>query len=147
MKNVTKTLILAILCAIPVWATPIEADTASPASDIPALPEGEKRLRQGIIIIGKLTQSMAEINNKETADAAVPQIMRLCEELRQWTQAFNNLPPLSETEAIVYEDRYLPIIRKINKIMQDQADRLAAAEYYGSQNLPAALIHVAQVGH
>lgn len=147
MKNVTKTLILAILCAIPAWATPIAADTASPASDIPALPEGEKRLRQGIIIIGKLTQSMAEINNKETADAAVPQIMRMCEELRQWTQAFNNLPPLSETETIVYEDRYLPIIRKINKIMQDQADRLAAAEYYGSQNLPAALIHVAQVGH
>ena len=108
MKNVTKTLILAILCAIPAWATPIAADTASPASDIPALPEGEKRLRQGIIIIGKLTQSMAEINNKETADAAVPQIMRLCEELRQWTQAFNNLPPLSETETIVYEDRYLP---------------------------------------
>ncbi|MBR2144264.1 MAG: hypothetical protein IJ956_01915 [Akkermansia sp.] len=54
---------------------------------------------------------------------------------------------MSETETIVYEDRYLPIIRKINKIMQDQADRLAAAEYYGSQNLPAALIHVAQVGH
>ncbi len=147
MKNVTKTLILAILCAIPACATPITADSATPPNDIPELPEGEKRLRQGIIIIGKLTQSMAEINNKETADAAVPQIMRLCEELRQWTQAFNNLPPLSEMETIVYEDRYLPIIRKINKIMQDQADRLAAAEYYGSQNLPAALIHVAQVGH
>lgn len=147
MKHITKTLILAILCAIPAWATPVTEDAASPASDIPALPEGEKRLRQGIVIIGKLTQSMADINNKETADAAVPQIMRLSEELRQWTQAFNNLPPLSETETIAYEDRYLPIIRKINKIMQDQADRLAAAEYYGSQNLPAALIHVAQVGH
>lgn len=147
MKHITKTLILAILCAIPAWATPVAEDAASPASDIPALPEGEKRLRQGIVIIGKLTQSMADINNKETADAAVPQIMRLSEELRQWTQAFNNLPPLSETETIAYEDRYLPIIRKINKIMQDQADRLAAAEYYGSQNLPAALIHVAQVGH
>ncbi len=147
MKHITTTLILAVLCTAPAWATPVTADPASPTSDIPALPEGEKRLRQGIVIIGKLTQSMADIHNKETADAAVPQIMRLSEELRQWTQSFNNLPPLSETETLVYEDRYLPIIRKINKIMQDQADRLAAAEYYGSQNLPAALIHAAQVGH
>lgn len=147
MKHITQFCILAITGILPVWANTVAEENQPASSEAPALPEGEKRLRQGIIIIGKLTQSMAGINNKETADAAVPQIMRLCEELRQWTQAFNNLPPLSETETIVYEDRYLPIIRKINKVMQDQADRLAAAEYYGSQDLPAALIHVAQVGH
>lgn len=147
MKHITQFCILAVTGILPVWANAVTDENQPPASEAPALPEGEKRLRQGIIIIGKLTQSMAGIYNKETADAAVPQMMRLCEELRQWTQAFNNLPPLSEAETIVYEDRYLPIIRKINKVMQDQADRLAAAEYYGSQDLPAALIHVAQVGH
>ena len=138
---------LAVLFVAPVWADPVTEGGTTPAAETTALPEGEKRLRQGIIIIGKLTQCMAEISNKETADAAVPQVMRLSEELRQWTQCFNNLPPLSEMETIVYEDRYLPIIRKINKVMQDQADRLAAAEYYGSKDLAAALIHTAQVGH
>lgn len=147
MKHITQIFILTVIGILPAWADAVTEGDQPTASEAPTLPDGEKRLRQGIIIIGKLTQSMAEINNKETADAAVPQIMRLCEELRQWTQSFNNLPPLSETETIVYEDRYLPIIRKINKVMQDQADRLAAAEYYGSQDLPAALIHVAQVGH
>ena len=65
--------------------------------------------------------------------------------MQQWSQAFNNLPPLSEPEVLLYEDRYLPTIRKINKYIRTQADRLAAAEYYGSINLPAALVKLAQI--
>ena len=90
---------------------------------------------------------MATVQNHETAEAAVPQIMRLRDELQQWTRSFNNLPPLTEIEVQAYEERYLPTIRKINRIIETQADRIAAAEYYGSKNLAAALVHVAQVGH
>ncbi len=151
MKQYPLYSLLALFCMVPAWAEPVEEVSPLPAAQAdaaaPQLPEGEKRLRQGIVILGKICQHMADINNESTAEAAVAPLMRLCEELRQWTHCFKNLPPLSEPEVILYEDRYLPIIRKINKLMQDQADRLAAAEYYGSRNLAAALVHIAQVGH
>ncbi len=129
-----------------VLAAPIEETPTNGAEQV-QLPEGEKRLRRGIILLSELYQCMAQVNNKATAEAAVPKIMQLNEELQKWTQAFNNLPPLTEPEVLLYEDRYLPIIRKINNLIKDQADRLGAAEYYGSINLPAALVRTAQVGH
>ena len=92
--------------------------TAEPTKDELQLPEGEKRLRHGILLLGQLYQCMAEVNNKSAAEAAVPKIMQISEELRQWTQAFNTLPPLSEPEVLIYEERYLPIIQKINKLIQ-----------------------------
>lgn len=127
--------------AEPVGATP------EPTKDELQLPEGEKRLRHGILLLGQLYQCMAEVNNKSAAEAAVPKIMQISEELRQWTQTFNTLPPLSEPEALIYEERYLPIIQKINKLIQTQADRLGSAEYYGSRNMAAALVRLALVGH
>ncbi|MBR5888740.1 MAG: hypothetical protein IKY92_01695 [Akkermansia sp.] len=90
---------------------------------------------------------MAAISDYNSAEAAVPAIMRACEELQKWTQSFNSLPPASELEIQVLEDRYLPTIRKINHIIEAQADRLGAAEYYGSRNLPAALVRITQIGH
>ena len=78
----------------------------------------------GIVLLGMLYQSMAEINNKSAAEAAVPKIMQISEELQQWTRAFNNLPPLSEPEIQAYEDRYMPTIQRINKMIEEQADRL-----------------------
>ena len=131
-----------VYAELSVVATP--QPTAAPA---PALPEGEQRLRNGIVLLGTLCQYMAAVQNHETAEAAVPQMMRLRDELQQWTRSFNNLPPLSEPEVLVYEERYLPIIRKINKLIQTQADRLGSAEYYGSRTLPAVLVRLAQVGH
>lgn len=134
-------------CAI-ATANQVVTDSQAPAGEAqPALPEGEMRLRNGIVILGRLCQCMAEVQNNETAEAAVPRIMRLRDELQQWTSSFNNLPPLSEPEAQAYQDRYLPTIRKINRIIETQAERIAAAEYYGSKNLAAALVHMAQVGH
>lgn len=112
----------------------------------PVLPEGELRIRAGIVILGKICQIMAEVNNRETAEAAVPRLMRLLEEMQTWHQSFSNLPPLSEPELLTYEERYLPTIRKINKILEAQAARVAAAEYYNSSNLPAVLVRFAQLG-
>ena len=148
MKFLQTTILVITLMAAPVWANPapVANAPAEPQEEI-QLPEGEKRLRQGIMLLGMLYQSMAEINNKSAAEAAVPKIMQISEELQQWTRAFNNLPPLSEPEVLVYEERYLPIIRKVNKLIQTQADRLGSAEYYGSRTLPAVLVRLAQVGH
>ncbi len=111
-----------------------------------ALPEGELRIRSGIIILGKICQYLAEVKDLDTAEAAVPRLMTLLEEMQAWSHSFNNLPPLSEVELLAYEERYLPTIRKINSILEAQAARIAAAEYYGSRNLPAVLVRFAQLG-
>lgn len=118
-----------------------------PAADTQdsSLPEGEQRLRSGIIMLGQICQSMAEIKDLDSAEAAVPKLMLLNEELRRWSQSFSNLPPLSEPDVMAYEERYLGTIRKINHIIEAQAGRLAAAEYYGSRNLPAVLVRLAQI--
>lgn len=116
------------------------------AAQEPSLPEGEQRLRSGIIMLGQVCQYMAEIKDHDTAEAAAPKLMALNEELRRWSQSFSNLPPLSEADVMAYEERYLGTIRKINHIIEAQAGRLAAAEYYGSRNLPAVLVRLAQIG-
>ncbi len=135
------------LSAAPVFAEAVVAETGVQQNTQvqPALPEGEKLLRQGILMLVKLHQIMAGIKDNDTAEAAVPEVMRLCESLRQWPQGFTKLPPISEPEAQAYEENYLPIIRKINTQIEAQADRIAAAEYYGSRNLPAALVRLAQI--
>lgn len=111
----------------------------------PLLPEGEQRIRTGIMMMADVYKCMASVRDKESAEAAVPQIMRLCETFSKWPQSFANLPPLSEPEIQAYEDRYMPTIQRINKMIEEQADRLAAAEYYGSRNLPAALVRLLQI--
>lgn len=109
------------------------------------IPEGEQKIRQGIIMLAQLYQNMANVTDNATAEAAVPKIMKLYDSFRQFPQAFSNLPPLSEPEIQAYEDRYLRTIRKLNDMISIQANRLAAAEYYGSKNLPAALVRLAQL--
>lgn len=111
------------------------------------LPEGQQRIINGIILLQQLYQCMAEVTDNDTAEAAVPKLLKFNEELLRWTQSFANLPPLSEPEVAAYEERFLPAIRKINQAIEAQADRIAAAEYYGSQNLPAALVRIARIGH
>lgn len=113
---------------------------------IAQLPKGQQRLINGILLLQNLYQCMAGVTNNETAEAAVPKLMKLHEELRLWSQSFTNLPPLSEPEVAAYEERFLPAIRRINQAIEAQAGRIAAAEYYGSRNLPAALVRIAQLG-
>lgn len=119
--------------------------TESPAADVSAkqLSEGEQRLRAGIVMLGNLHNILAGIQDNDSAENAVAPLMRLCGELNLWAQGFTALPPMTETEQVVCEDRYLPIIKKINYSIKSQGERLAAAEYYGSLNLPAALVKLA----
>lgn len=142
--TIFATLLLSLTSA---QAADVVTDTQPQGGQVePTLPEGEIRIRSGIIILGKICQYMAEVNSNETAEAAVPRLMALLEEMQAWSQSFASLPPLSETELIAYEERYLPTITKINSIIEAQAARIAAAEYYGSRNLPAVLVRFAQLG-
>ena len=145
--------LVTILAGISVCTLPALSNVVvEPAETVPqaapsAIPENELRIRQGIVHLGTLCQRMAEISDYESAEAAVPAVMRIHEELQLWTQSFKSLPPITELETQLLEDKYLPTIRKINHIIEAQADRLGAAEYYGSKNLAAALVRVAQIGH
>ena len=148
MKPLITILAGAAVCILPSLADVVaEAPGAAPQAAATTLPENEARIRQGIVHLGTLCQRMAEINDYNSAEAAVPAIMRLHEDIQLWARSFKSLPPISELETQLLEDRYLPTIRKINHILEAQADRLGAAEYYGSKNLAAALVRVAQIGH
>ena len=145
MKTVLYILPVLAFLSAPASAEVVDSTTRSEAPQ-PVLPEGEQRIRSGIIILGKICQYLAEVKDHDTAEAAVPRLMALLEEMQVWAQSFNNLPPLSEVELLAYEERYLPTIHKINSILESQAARIAAAEYYGSRNLPAVLVRFAQLG-
>lgn len=119
----------------PVSAEPIQHQQAKQE-----LSPGEQRIRAGIVLLGVLLDAMSKVQDKDTAEAAVAPVMRLSRELQTWGQGFASLPPLDEETQSVYEKRYLPIINKLNERIQLQADRIAAAEFYGSTNLPAALV-------
>lgn len=119
-----------------------EASSAPDASQTELSP-GEQRLQAGIVMLGNLYNLLAGIRDNESAEKAVAPLMRLSSELNLWAQGFTSLPPMTENEQVICEDRYLPIIRKINMSIKVQGERLASAEYYGSQNLPAALVRLA----
>ena len=118
------------------------AEEPAPAPKAEEPSPGEVRIRAGIVLLGVLHDTLARIQNTETAEAAVPDIMRISRELQVWGQGFAALPPLDETTQSDYEKKYLPIINKINESIRIQAERVAAAEFYGSENLPAALVRL-----
>lgn len=103
---------------------------------------GEARIRAGIVLLGILHDTMARIQDRDSAEAAVPTILRLVREFQTWGQGFTALPPLDEETQSDYEKRYIPIINNLNANIQIQADRIAAAEFYGSEALPAALVRL-----
>ena len=122
-------------------AAPVSTVRESPAA--PELPLPEQRVRAGIILLGELEQALARVSDHDSAEASVAPVMRLLDKMRSWAQSFTALPPLSEEERRRLENRYLPVIRKLNERLRSQGERLAAAEYYGSHKLPAALVHLA----
>lgn len=129
-------------------AAPIVENTVSPQSpqqeaqaELDIAP-GEARIRAGIVLLGILHDTMARIQDRDSAEAAVPTILRLVREFQTWGQGFTALPPLDEETQSDYERRYLPIINDLNESIQIQADRIAAAEFYGSEALPAALVRL-----
>ncbi len=132
-----------ILPAAPIAESPTSSQRlqqeATPKVEISP---GEARIRAGIVLLGILHDTMAQIQDRDTAEAAVPTILRLVREFQTWGQGFTALPPLDEETQSDYEKRYIPIINNLNENIQIQADRIAAAEFYGSEALPAALVRL-----
>lgn len=102
----------------------------------------EQHLNKGIALLLKLEQVMASVDSPESAQKAVQPIGLITAELSKWPQGFLTLPPPDEEQRIEYEDRYLPVIRRINEQIKLQGERLASAQYYGSRPLAAALVRL-----
>ncbi len=119
-----------------------EADAAAPDQQAEQLSEAEKRIRTGIVMLGRLHDLLAHIKDESSAEAAVAPIMRASAEFQSWAQGFSSLPPLEAETQRLYEKRYLPIIDALNSRIRIQGERLASAEFYGSRNLPAALVRL-----
>lgn len=111
------------------------------------LSDAEKQIRAGIVLLGMLHDTMAKVQNKETAEAAVAPVMRLRDALTQWINQFAVIPQCSEMEKLMYEERYLPIIKQLNNAISNQADRLAAAAYYDCTELCTALVMLTEINH
>ncbi|MCQ2371966.1 MAG: hypothetical protein MJ058_07970 [Akkermansia sp.] len=139
-----------LLCAAAAQdAAPAATTATAPATPAagraePALSRQETHVRTGIAILAKMLDTLATVQDRDTAEAAVAPLMRLGEQLTLWAKATATLPPLSELERMELEDRYMPLIKRVNDRLKSQAERIAAAEFYGSRNLPAALVHVVQ---
>ena len=138
---------LALLASLASTQAEVQLNTPSAAQERMEiqLQEGEKKLRDGMMLLAELCQCLSVVNDKDSAEAAVPKLMKLHEALSVWAQSFSSIPPLSEPEVAAYEDKYLPSIRKINHLLEMQASRIAAAEYYGSLNLPSVLVRLAML--
>ncbi len=125
-------------------ARPVEAVASAPSAQqqAPELSEAEQRIRAGIVMLGRLHDLLARIKDEASAEAAVAPIMRTSSEIQAWAQGFSSLPPLDADTQRSYERRYLPIIDEINTRIRIQGERIASAEFYGSANLPAALVRL-----
>ena len=116
------------------------AQSAAPAQE--QLSQADIHVRTGITLLAQLHDVLAKIQDKDTAEEAVPPLMRLEEALTRWSKSTAAMPPLSDLERMEMEDKYLPVIKRLNARIKSQAERVAAAEFYGSRNLPAALVHI-----
>lgn len=106
---------------------------------VPVLPE-EAHIRAGIVILGRLYNTLAHVRDADSAQAAVPVIVGLTRAVRSWGQAVTGLPLRSPEVIKTYEQRYLPIIDKLNGYLRAQGERLAASNYYDTQDLATALL-------
>lgn len=132
----------ALVCALalfPLLSAQQVADNEQPTRDA-ELPTEEVHIRTGMMLLSTLYNTLAKVKDRETAQASVPGVVRLTRELHAWGQAMNTLPPLSEPDREMYETRYLPAIRRLNEHLRAQGERLAASEYFGSQDLAVSLI-------
>lgn len=121
---------------------PCAAQQPAPAAaaELPAMPTEEQHMRAGIMLLAALYDSLARVQDFAGAQAAAPEVARIARELHAWAQGVSALPPLGEKEVRAYERRYLPTIRRVNEHLRAQGERLSASDYYGSQDLAAALI-------
>ena len=97
-------------------------------------------MRSGIMLLASLYETLAKVQDRPSAQAAALELVRLSRDLHSWAQGVSALPLLDEKEMRAYERRYLPVIQRVNDHLRVQGERLAASDYFGSQDLAQALI-------
>lgn len=117
----------------------VDAPAAAP-SMVADLPVEEQHIRAGAVLLAVLYNTLAAVHDHESAQAAVPTIVRLTREFQAWGQGISALPPLSADAKERYEARYMPTIRRLNDHLRAQGERLAASDYFGTPDLSSALI-------
>lgn len=136
----TLAILTSLLLAAPLLAAEaMEGDTTL-TEEAPLLPPEERHIRAGIVLLGTIYNTLARVNDAQSAQMAVPTIVRLTREVQTWAQGVAALPPLDDESRSLYEERYLPIITRINDYLRAQGERLAASGYFGSQDLSTALM-------
>lgn len=145
MKTALSAALPLLLCAASAQepAAPAQQPPNPPAQPQQAAP-AENHIRAGIVILAKIHDELAKVQDRDSAEEAVPPLMRLGEQLTIWAKASATLPQLSDLERMEMEDKYMPVITRLNNRIKSQGERIAAAEFYGSRNLPAALVHIVQ---
>lgn len=144
MPPLRPSLALFTLMALAASALPGAAQQSAEAMEgdlqTPVMPMEELHMRSGIMLLASLYEVLARVEDFNSAQAAAPEVTRISRELHSWAQGVSALPPLGDKELRAYERRYLPAIRRVNDHLRAQGERLAASDYYGSQDLATALI-------
>ena len=109
---------------------------------LPAVSIEEQHLQAGVVLLHSLYRVLARVQDIGSARAAVPEVNRISRDLHNWAQGIASLPPLGEDEIRSYEQRYLPVIQRINDNIRTQGERLSASKYFGSQELADALVYL-----
>lgn len=135
------------LCTIPLLLlslNPLQAQnvTVEPGFVAPFDASVDAHMRSGLLLLVEVHDTLAQIISESSAQESVPNLIRLTAQLNQWGQGFSALPPLESAEQNLLEQKYLPIIEQINARLRSQSSRLYSAEYYGSTELPKALIQM-----
>jgi len=108
------------------------------------LSKEDKHIRIGMQLHYGLYIILANIQSPQDAETAIPLILKINEQLLTWGKTFATLPPIDDATQARYRTEYIPIIKKSNAALRIQGKRLKDAEYYGSEELPAALIRIVQ---
>ena len=142
MRISQSVIILPALCAVAGAQAPVAVlptDESVQASQSDELSPEELHIRTGITILYNLYECLSGVQDEVGAQAAVPVLVRITNELQVWGQKVVALPPLSEDDRERLVNTYIRRIRRLNDHLRAQGERLAAAGYYNSRDLATAL--------
>ena len=137
---IPRYMLISAACAVSLAVAQVSDEAMEADLQTPSMPMEEQHMRSGIMLLANLSEVLARVQDFNSAQAAAADVTRVARALHSWAQGVSALPPLGEKEVRAYERRYLPTIRRVNDHLRAQGERLAASDYYGSQDLAAALI-------
>lgn len=129
---------------------PLEGDIPQLGDDaevtLPAAPtqnaETIEIIRRGILLQKELLTVLRGITDKQTADNAAKNILRLATDLRVWGATLDARPVEDEVVMGEYEREYLPLIDQLNREIRQESERLLTYRYFESTRLAQSLVEL-----